>query len=84
MRCGRAAVPRGERRKHKLRDRDRAGGAGGQTIARTVAIVITQQACLAVRHGDGALVTGGGTGAAAVAFFLIEVNDLADRIERFL
>ena len=56
---------------------DRARGAGGQTVAQAVAVVLAHEARLAVHHGDGPLVAGAGAGAAAVALFFINANDLA-------
>ena len=56
---------------------DGSGGAGGQTVAQTVAEVVAHKARLAVYDGDGALVAGIGAGAAAVAFILIDMNYLS-------
>ena len=54
---------------------DGPGGAGGQAVTQAVAVIVPHEPRLAVHHGDGALVTGGGAGAAAVAFILIDFND---------
>jgi len=66
---------------------DGPGGAGGQAVAQTVAVIVPHEPRLAVHHGDGALVTGGGAGAAAVAFFLIDLDDPSNHFDtplRFL
>lgn len=47
--------------------------AMGQAIAQTVAIIIAHEAGLAVDHGDSPFVTGRGAGAAAIAFFRINL-----------
>ena len=57
---------------------DGPGGTGGQAVAQTIAVVIAQQAGLALHHADGALVTGGGADAAAGAFFLIYLDNSTD------
>ena len=50
---------------------DGPGGTGGQTVSKPIAVIIPHEFCFPVYHGDGALVAGSGTGAAAVAFFFI-------------
>ena len=62
-------------RRLPLHKGDGPGGAGGQTVAQAVAVIVPHEPRLTVHHGDGALVTGGGAGAAAVAFILIDFND---------
>ena len=62
-------------RRLPLHKGDGPGGAGGQAVAQTVAVVVPHELRLAVHHGDGALVTGGGAGAAAVALLLIDFNN---------
>ena len=57
---------------------DSIDGTGGQAVPQTVAVVVPQQAGLAVYHADGPLVAGLGAGSAAVAGLLVDVNDLAD------
>ena len=57
---------------------DGAGGAGGQTVPQTVAVVIAQQTGFAADHTDGTFVTGGSTNAAAIAFFFIYVDNSTD------
>ena len=57
---------------------DRAGGAGGETVPQTVAIIVPHQLRLAVYHGDGALVARRRAGAAAVAFFPVDFNNSAN------
>ena len=57
---------------------DGPGGTGGQAVAQTIAVVIAQQAGLALHHADGAFVTGGGADAAAGAFFLIYLDNSTD------
>ena len=59
---------------------DGPGGAGGQAVPQPVAVVVPQQLGLPVHHADGTLVAGVGAGAAAVAFFLVNMNDLPDQI----
>ena len=57
---------------------DGSGGAGGQTVAQAVAVVLPGELGHPVHHLDGTLVAGGGTGPAAVTFTLVNVNDLTD------
>ena len=57
---------------------DGPGGTGGQAVAQTIAVVIAQQAGLALHHADGALVAGSGADAAAGAFFLIYLDNSTD------
>ena len=47
----------------------------GQTVAEAVAVIVPQQGGLSVHHADGALLTGGRTGTAAIAFFPVNLND---------
>lgn len=47
--------------------------AMGQAVAQAVAVVVAHEAGLAVDHGDGPFVTGRGAGAAAIAFFRINL-----------
>ena len=54
------------------------GGAGGQAVAQAVAVIVPKQFGLSVHHADGSFLTRAGTGAASVAFILINVNDLAN------
>ena len=62
-------------RRFPLHKGDGPGGAGGQAVAQTVAVVVPHEPGLAVHHGDGALVTGIGAGAAAVALIFIDLDD---------
>ena len=58
-----------------------------QAVAQPVAVIVPYELCLAVHHGDGVLVTGGGAGTAAVAFFLIDLDDPSNHFDtplRFL
>ena len=57
---------------------DGSCGAGGQTVAQPVAVVLPGQLGHPVHHLDGTLVAGGGTGPAAVTLALVNVNDLTD------
>ena len=43
-------------------------GTGGQTVAQTVAVIVTQKLCLSVYHADSTFVTSLGAGSASVAF----------------
>ena len=54
---------------------DGPGGAGGQAVAQTVAVVVPHELRLAVHHGDGALVTRLGAGTAAVALVPVDLYD---------
>ena len=54
---------------------DGVGGAVGQAVAQAVAVVVPQQDGLAVYHADGALLTGIGAGAAAVAAVAVDFNN---------
>ena len=54
---------------------DGAGGTGGEAVAQPVAVVVPHEFRLAVHHGNGPLVAGGGASAAAVAFAFIYGND---------
>ncbi|MPN46083.1 hypothetical protein SDC9_193663 [bioreactor metagenome] len=51
------------------------GGAGGQAIAQSVAIVVPQKLGLPVYHTDGSFMTGSSARAAAVALILIDLNN---------
>ena len=62
-------------RRLPLHKANRPGGAGGQAVTQPIAVVVPHEPRLAVHHGDGALMAGGGAGAAAVAFILIDFND---------
>ena len=61
-----------------LHKADGIGRAGGQAVAEPVAEMLTGQRCLAVHHGDGALVAGLRAQAAARAAFFINFNDPSD------
>ena len=74
-------------RRLPLHKGDRPGGTGGQAVAQPIAVIVPHELCLAIHHGDGALVTGGGAGTAAVAFFLIDLDDPSNHFDtplRFL
>jgi hypothetical protein len=58
-----------------LHKRNGSGGAGGQTVAQTVAVVIAEQSGFSVYHTDGTFVTGGSTGTASVAQALVNLNN---------
>ena len=60
-----------------LLKRDGPGRAVGQAVAHAVAVIVPHHGGLAVNHGNGTLMAGGGAGPAAVAFFLVNVNDLS-------
>ena len=60
--------------------RDGIGGAGGQTVAQPIALILPQQNRFAVFYADGAFVAGLGTQTAAVAFFLVNFYDFTDHI----
>ena len=53
---------------------DSPGRTGWQTVAQAVAVIIPQKLRFSVYDADGSLMAGIGTDAAAVAFFLINVN----------
>ena len=55
---------------------DRAGRAFGEAVSHAVAVIVADEFGFAVYHGDGAFVACARTGAAAVAFFPIDMNDL--------
>ena len=57
---------------------DGVSGAGRQAVAQPVAVVVAHQARLAVDHSDGTLVARVDTQAAAGAFVLVDVNNLAE------
>ena len=67
-----------------LHEGDGTGGTGGQAVAQPVAVVVAHELSLAVDHGDSALVTGVGAGAAAVAFFLIYFDDASFHVKILL
>src|SRR5699024_10586995 len=58
-----------------LYKRDGVHGTGRQTVPQTIAVIIPQQFCLSIHHADGTLMTGGSTGAAAVTFLFINLNN---------
>ena len=55
---------------------DSSRRAFGKTVSHAVAVIVADEFRFAVYHGDSAFVTGGRAGAAAVAFFPIDMNDL--------
>ena len=57
---------------------DCPGGAAGQAVPQAVAIVLPGKVGLAANEGNGPLVTGLDAQAAAVAFFLIDMNNLTN------
>ena len=57
---------------------DGACMAGRQAVAQTITIMLMHQLGLTVHQRNSAFVTGVDTGAAAVALFLVDMNDLAD------
>ena len=57
---------------------DGGSGAGGETVAKTVAVVLTQQLCFAIHHADGTLMAGFGAKTAADTFFFVYGNDFTD------
>ena len=63
-----------------LDDADGVHRTGWQTVAQSVAVVVADQLCFAVHHGDGSLVAGFGTQTTAVAFFLVNRNNFADHV----
>jgi len=48
---------------------------GRQAVAQSVAVVVAEQLGLAVHHADGPFVAGRGTGAAAVTFFFVYMDN---------
>ena len=56
---------------------DGIGGAGGQAVAQTIAVVFAGENGFAIYHFDGAFVAGSCTGTAAVTFFLIDFDDFS-------
>ena len=63
-----------------LHKADRPRRAGGQAVAKAVAIVIPHQARLAVHHADGSFMAGFCTKAAAIAFIFIDLNNSSDHV----
>ena len=59
---------------------DGAGGTGRQAVAQPVAVMLPHQLCLAVHQVNGPLVAGVDAAAAAIALFLVDVNDLSDHV----
>ena len=59
---------------------DGASGTGRQTVAQPVAVMLPHQLRLAVHQVDSALVAGVDTPAAAITFFLVDMNDLSDHV----
>ena len=57
---------------------DCPGGAAGQAVPQAVAIVLPGKVGLAANEGNGPLVAGLDAQAAAIAFFLIDMNDLTN------
>ena len=57
---------------------DGVHGAGGQTVAQSVAVVLPQQLRLAADDADGTLVAGIGAQTAAVALFFVDGDDSSD------
>ena len=58
-----------------LYEGDRAGRARRKAVAQPVAVVVAQELRLSVHHADRALMARGGAGPAAVAAFLVDMND---------
>lgn len=56
--------------------RDSPRRAFGKTVSHAVAVIVADELRFAVYHGDSAFVACGHAGTAAVAFFLIDMNDL--------
>ena len=56
---------------------DGIGGAGGQAITQSVAVILASQLSLAVHHFNGPFMTGRRAGAAAVALLFVDFNDLS-------
>ena len=54
---------------------DGTGGAAGQAVAKPVAVIVPHEFGLAVDQADGPFVAGRDTRAAAIALFLVYVND---------
>ena len=56
--------------------RDSPRRAFGETVSHAVAVIVADELRFAVYHGDSSFVACGHAGAAAVAFFPIDMNDL--------
>ena len=54
------------------------GGAAGQAVPQAVAVVLPGKISLAADEGDSPFMAGSNAQAAAVAFFLINVNNLTN------
>jgi hypothetical protein len=61
-----------------LLEGDSARGARGQTVAKSIAIILASKMRLAVKHFYCALMTGIGARAAAIAFFFVDFDDFPD------
>ena len=57
---------------------DGTGGAAGQAVAKAVAVIVPHEFCLAVDQADGPFVAGRDTRTAAIALFLVYVNDFSN------
>ena len=54
------------------------GGAAGQAVPQSITVVLPGKVSLAANEGDSPFMAGRDAQAAAVAFFLINVNDLTN------
>ena len=55
--------------------------AGRKAVPQSVTVIISQELRLPVHHADRTLVAGSGAGSASVAFFLINLYDLAYHVD---
>lgn len=53
-------------------------GAGGETVAEAITIIVSKQNSLSVYNADGSLVAGIGAKTAAITFFLVYLNNSSD------
>jgi hypothetical protein len=64
--------------------RDRTRGADGEAVAEAIAVVVPHELCFSVYDGERALMASAGAGTAAVAEFFVDLNHLANHIQKFL
>ena len=67
-------------RRFPLLKGNRSGRAARQAVAKSVAVVLPDQLCLSIDNVNGSLVTGCGAQTAAVAFFLVYLDDFPQHI----
>ena len=59
---------------------NRTGGAGGQAIAQTIAIIVPQEFCLPVYHADSPFMAGFGAGPTSIALFFVYLNNFPNHV----